>query len=249
MGLALADTDNDGDTDIFSTNVGNTIPKTFLRGDLKEGEIINPKWIMLRNDDDFNFTDITDGSKLDNYGFAWGAVFEDFNLDGILDLSVMQNYIKFPLHNFKKLGGELLLGTKSGTFESVTEESGVQNFNYGMTPLVSDFNKDGYLDLVNLNLDGKAKAFINNGGENKSLSIEIPTSVKYIDAKITTTLDNGEIIYRQYIPSQGLASSQSNKIIVPFKKDNKISKIVIKLSNGEVKTFDKINTSENIKLK
>jgi hypothetical protein len=40
MGLALADTDNDGDTDIFSTNVGNTIPKTFLRGDLKESNLL-----------------------------------------------------------------------------------------------------------------------------------------------------------------------------------------------------------------
>jgi hypothetical protein len=83
-----------------------------------------------------------------------------------------------------------------------------------MTPLTSDFNKDGYPDLVNLNLNGKAKAFLNNGGENKSIAIELPTSAKYIDAKITVTLDDDKVVYRQYTPSQGLSASQSNKIIV-----------------------------------
>jgi enediyne biosynthesis protein E4 len=71
MGLTFGDIDNDGDLDIFSTNVGNTIPVNFLRGDLGSNEILDPKWKLLRNDGNFKFTDITTESKLDNYEFAW----------------------------------------------------------------------------------------------------------------------------------------------------------------------------------
>jgi enediyne biosynthesis protein E4 len=43
MGLGLGDIDNDGDVDIFATNVGNTIPTNFLRGDLRSDEVLDPK--------------------------------------------------------------------------------------------------------------------------------------------------------------------------------------------------------------
>ena len=43
-------------------------------------------------------------------GFAWGAVFEDVNLDGHLDLMVSQNYVKWPVHRWFKFPGKLLLG-------------------------------------------------------------------------------------------------------------------------------------------
>ena len=249
MGLALGDIDNDGDVDIFSTNVGNTIPTNFLRGDLGSDEVLDPKWRMLRNDGNFKFTDITTESKLDNYEFAWGALFEDFNLDGQLDLSVMENYIKWPAHNINKLSGRFFVGTKAGVFQPTTKDSGVENFNYGMTPLTSDFNKDGYPDLINLNLDGKAKAFINNGGENKSMTIEIPTAAKYIDAKITISLDDNKVIHRQFTPSQGLSASQSNKIIIPLAKDHNITFISVKLSNGEMQVFENPKVGEVVKLK
>jgi enediyne biosynthesis protein E4 len=249
MGLGLGDVDNDGDIDIFATNVGNTIPTNFLRGDLKSDEVLDPKWKMLRNDGDFKFIDITTQSKLDNYEFAWGALFEDFNLDGVLDLSVMENYIKWPAHNLNKLPGRFFVGTKSGVFQPTTKESGVENPNYGMTPLTSDFNKDGYPDLINLNLDGKARAFLNNGGENKSVTIELPSSAKYIDAKVTTTLDDNKVIYKQYTPSQGLSASQSNKIIIPLASDHSVSRILVKLSNGEIQTIENPKVGEVVKIK
>jgi enediyne biosynthesis protein E4 len=249
MGLGLGDVDNDGDIDIFATNVGNTIPTNFLRGDLQSEEVLDPKWRMLRNDGNFKFTDITTESKLDNYEFAWGALFEDFNLDGVLDLSVMENYIKWPAHAINKLSGRFFVGTKSGVFQPTIKDSGVENFNFGMTPLTSDFNKDGYPDLINLNLNGKARAFLNNGGENKSITIELPTSAKYIDAKIITTLDDDKVIYRQYTPSQGLAASQSNKIIIPLAKEHNVTRIVVKLSNGETQTFENPKIGEVVKVK
>jgi enediyne biosynthesis protein E4 len=178
-----------------------------------------------------------------------GALFEDFNLDGVLDLAVIENYIKWPAHNINKLHGRFFVGTKSGIFQPTTKDSGVENFNYGMTPLSSDFNKDGYPDLVYINLDGPAKAFINNGGENKSFAVELSTATKYIDAKITITLDDDKSIYRQYTPSQGLSASQSNKIITPLAKDHNVTKVVIKLSNGEIQNFDKIKSGDVIKVK
>lgn len=94
MGLAVGDMDNDGDQDLLFTNVGTSIPTFLLQGDLVDGQSVTPDWMLFRNDGEFKFTDVTKEYNLDKNAFAWGAVFEDLNLDGSLDLLVAQNYIK-----------------------------------------------------------------------------------------------------------------------------------------------------------
>ena len=37
---------------------------------------------MFHNEGDFKFTDTADETKVADYEFSWGCIFEDFNLDG-----------------------------------------------------------------------------------------------------------------------------------------------------------------------
>ena len=88
MGVAVGDIDNDGDQDLFFSNVGKSIPKVLTAGDLRDDQHQTHEWLLLRNDGDFHFTDLTEAYRLTGEGFAWGAVFEDLDLDGRLDLLV-----------------------------------------------------------------------------------------------------------------------------------------------------------------
>jgi len=103
MGIATTDIDNNGLPDFFFSNVGSSIPTSLLRGDLTDDQILHQEWIMFQNQGNFAFNDIAAQAHLADYEFSWGAVFEDFNLDGRDDLVVSENYEGWPLHKFELL--------------------------------------------------------------------------------------------------------------------------------------------------
>ena len=82
-----------------------------MEGDLREDQVFNRKWILFRNDGGFKFTDVAKETKVADFEFSWGAIFEDFNLDGLQDLVVSENYVGFPPHKapFLRLPGRFLL--------------------------------------------------------------------------------------------------------------------------------------------
>ncbi|MFK7825598.1 MAG: FG-GAP repeat domain-containing protein [Oligoflexales bacterium] len=163
MGLAIGDYDNDGDQDIFSSNAGNSIPSFMVRGDLRDDQNQDLEWVLLRNEGNFKFTNETQSTGLTGYGFSWGAVFEDLNLDGNLDLMVAQNYIGWPVHNLFKSDGKVFLQDRNKKLARFypTKSLGMANPFYGMTPLVVDFNNDNRQDIIWVNLDDSPRAFLN----------------------------------------------------------------------------------------
>ena len=55
MGLAVSDVDSDGDLDLFFSNTGDTIKAFLLRGDLRDEQVLDPKYTLWANNGDFNF--------------------------------------------------------------------------------------------------------------------------------------------------------------------------------------------------
>ena len=245
MGIAVTDYENDGLVDFFFSNVGTTPPRFLVTGDLREDQFFNPDWILFKNQGDFRFVDIAEDVKIAGYEFSWGAIFEDFNLDGRDDLVVSENYIGFPPHRIPlfRLPGRFLLQTASGEFAETGEQSGVVNTGFSISPLTADFNNDGYPDIVHVNIAGRPKAFINKGGDSNYLKVKLPDTVRSVAAKITVTLTDGTTLHRDWVSGEGLCSDQSHVQIFGL-GDRRASEVTVRYINGEraSKTGDFANT-------
>jgi hypothetical protein len=235
MGIAITDYTNDGTVDFFFSNVGSTPPSFIVTGDLREDQVFNPKWIMFKNNGNFKFEDVAEQVKLADYEFSWGAIFEDFNLDGLDDLVVSENYIGCPPHKlpFLRLNGRFLLQTEQGEFSAMGEQSGVINSGYGITPITADFNNDGSPDVVHINIAGKSKAFISQNRQNNYLKVKLDDTISSIAAKISVTRSDGTVIYRDFVSGEGLNSDQSHIQIIGLSKFS-ANKITVEYIDGTI---------------
>ncbi len=238
MGIAVGDYNNDGLLDFFFTNTGTSIPEFIARGDLEEDDIFVSEWILFRNDGNFKFTDVAAEAKVADFEFSWGAVFEDFNLDGRQDLVVAENYVDFPPHKLFKLPCRFLLQRPDGTFAAVEDQAGVVNKNYAITPLVSDFNQDGYPDFLYANLDGQVQAYINNGGNHRYLGVRFPENAAYAGSRVTLTLKDGQILSDAYVIGEGLGSDQTSTLIFGLGTSESVSSVSILFPTGEEKVME-----------
>jgi len=244
MGIAVGDYNNDGFIDFFFSNTGSSVPVFLARGDLVERDIFNEKWILFRNNGDFTFTDVAQEAKIADFEFSWGAIFEDFNLDGLQDLVVAENYVDFPPHKLFKLPCRFLIGRQDGTFAAVEDQANVINKNYAITPLSSDFNQDGYPDMIYANLNGPIKAFMNNGGDANFLSLRFPETAKYAGSRIQVKLPTGEMLSDAYVIGEGLSSDQTSTITFGLGNTESIEKVTIYYPNGEQMEFDNMEINK-----
>lgn len=234
MGIAVSDYDNDGRPDYFFSNTGTTAPAFMAKGDLRDDQIYHPDWIMFHNDGDFNFTDTADKTKVADYEFSWGCVFEDFNLDGLPDLVVSENFVGLPPHKleFLRLPGRFLIQNTSGEFAAVGSQAGVINKRYGISPITADFNLDGAPDLVHVNLDGKSKAFISKKADGNFVKVKLPNTVTSVGAVVAAKLSDGRTLFRPFVKGEGLCAD-STPIITIGAGEAEVVEVEVKFLSGE----------------
>jgi len=236
MGIAVGDYDNDGKVDFFFSNVGSTPPNFLIYGDTTDEQVINWKWLLFRNEGGFTFSDQADATKLADYEFSWGAIFEDLNLDGREDLIVSENYIGFPPHKipFLRLPGRLLIQNSQGEFAAVGAEAGVVNKRYSISPLTADFNQDGRPDIIHVNIGGKSQAFLSTPGPGNFLKVKLPNLVSSISAKVTITMTDGSKQSKWFVSGEGLSSDSSHTLIFGL-ADQQAASVTVQYLSGEVK--------------
>ena len=249
MGTAVGDIDQDGDQDIFVTNVGTSIPDFLTSGDLKDDQRQNTAWILLRNDGEFEFSDITKEQGLSGYGFGWGAEFSDINLDGYLDLLVAQNYIKWPLHKIAPLSGKALLqldASEGLKFYSVPG-LGLDNDFFAQSPLIADLDGDGRPDVIWLNMDGPLRAMINQSNAN-FLTLELPDNAQTLGAKVILHFEDGTTLNRQVVASTGLMTDLSTDITFGLGSRDDVVKLEVTTLAGQHYLIERPALNETIRL-
>jgi hypothetical protein len=247
MGIGVGDYDNNQSPDFFFSNTGSTVPKMMAKGDLTKEQELFTDWILLNNDGNGNFSDTAKKTNIADFEFSWGAIFEDFNLDGKQDLVVAENYIAFPPQALFKLPCRFLVQQNDGTFAAVEQQAGVVNKNYAITPLSSDFNNDGYPDLIYSNLNGDVKTFISKKGNNNFVKVQIADKAKYIGAVVTLKIGNDKQTNYNII-GEGLCSDQSNTIIFGLGNQTKVESLTIKDINGSVTEIKNIKVNGTVKV-
>ncbi|MCL5128146.1 CRTAC1 family protein [Algibacter sp. L4_22] len=248
MGLAVGDYNNDGLVDFMFSNTGSTLPRALAKGDIKDASLFNEKWILFRNDGDFKFTDTAEETKIADYEFSWGCTFADMNNDGLQDLMVAENYVDFAPNKLFKLPSRFLVQKEDGTFAPTEEKSGVVNPYYAITSLVSDFNQDGYLDMIWVNIDSPSLAYINKGGTNNYLQVDLGESVNAQGAKVTVTTPT-KTLTDWLVSGEGLASDQTALLQFGLGKESTVLNVKVLLADNREISLDnpKINSIIDLK--
>ncbi len=238
MGIAVGDFDNDTRVDFFFSNTGSTVPRFLAEGDLREDQVLVTDWLLFRNDGDFRFTDVAHEAKVADFEFSWGALFEDFSLDGRQDLAVAENYIAFPAHKVFRLPCRFLVQRPNGTFAAVEEQAGTVNESFAVTPLSSDFNGDGYPDLVYVNLGGKSRVFLSRGGENHYLKVRFPETARFVGARAELTTLAGGTLSDVYVIGEGLGSDSTPTVTFGLGRAERATRLRLIYLDGSVESLE-----------
>jgi hypothetical protein len=229
MGMAVGDIDDDGDQDLYFSNSGNTLPDFVSQGDLFDHQKKEVDWIVLENKGDFVF----EKKNLSGYEFGWGASLTDLNNDGSKELIVAENYIKWLAHKISPLPGRILMKDREKNWHPVTELTAALNPSFGMTPLVSDFNRDGYPDIFYVNLNGPSKAYLSEGGDSNFLKVIMPDTVASLGAVVILDLADDKVLKQNVLSSSGFLSDPSSTLIFGLGDQEKIQKLTVEWPSGK----------------
>jgi len=165
VAASFADIDNDGDQDLFVTTV-------------REGNV------LFENDGRGHFRDISKTAGVDHVGHSSGAVFFDYDNDGLVDLYLcnvgqytnnnrradgafvgLADAFSGHLHPERFETAILYKNLGRGRFRDVTKDAGLGNAGWSGDASFADLNGDGYPDLFALNMQGVNHYFENQGGK------------------------------------------------------------------------------------
>ncbi|HET7028358.1 MAG TPA: CRTAC1 family protein [Candidatus Limnocylindrales bacterium] len=94
---------------------------------------------------------------------AWHDEFADVNDDGLADLFIAKGNVDDQPDFATRDPSDLLLGRPDGTFVESADAAGILNFGKGRGAALVDFNLDGLLDLVEVNVDDAVRLWRNLG--------------------------------------------------------------------------------------
>jgi enediyne biosynthesis protein E4 len=152
-GVVMVDINNDNLLDIYVCNAG------FING-------VVPKNKLYINNGNLTFTEKANEYGLDESGYTTHAAFFDYDGDGDLDAYILKNSFipvnalnysnnrdlrakDWPVADFLKGGGDVLLRNDNGKFVDVSEKAGIYGslIGFGLGVTVGDINNDGWLDI------------------------------------------------------------------------------------------------------
>ena len=203
MGLAVSDYDNDGDVDLFYTNIG--------------------PMELLQNQGDGTFKNVAEQAGVQQpMKIGWGTVFFDYNNDGWQDLYVA---IMEQTDGHDIAANNLFHNNGDGTFTLVPCRTGASDNGASMGVAYADYDHDGWVDLVVGNADENYRLYQNQAGEvlpasdrGSWLTMELsgggPVNRDAVGARVYVTMPNGMTQLQEVINGSSLGAG--NELALHF---------------------------------
>lgn len=141
---AFFDYDLDGDLDLYVMNHPAVFHKEYTHAEylqwMAEGTNISDH--LYRNDQG-QYVDVTKETGVNNHAYGLGLSIGDFNNDGFPDVYVANDYDE---------GDYFYINQGDGTFKNEVQERMKHISNFGMGTDAADFNNDGNLDLIEMDM-------------------------------------------------------------------------------------------------
>lgn len=141
------DYDMDGDLDLYVANYPSTpfdSPNQYYR--FKMDHVKDVETNNLYRNDGGHFTKVTNEAGLRSFGLSISATIGDLNEDGWPDIYVSSDFSTPDL---------MYLNNQDGTFRDVLKDATKQTSFYGMGVDIADYNNDGLLDILQMDMAAK----------------------------------------------------------------------------------------------
>lgn len=235
MGVDVGDYDNDGYLDIFVTNFSHDTNT------------------LYQNNGDGTFSVVTSEAGLAEPSvpyLGWGTGFVDLDNDGFLDLFVANGHIypeidHFPLNSTFHQRNQLFHNLGNGRFRELRGEVGTALLSKKSSRGVAfgDYDNDGDLDLVVVNLDDRPTLLRNEGGnKNHWLTLQLVGTKANKDAiGSCVTVDVGGITQTREVRSGGSYLSHNDmRVHFGLGAQTTVQKIRIRWPSGRIDTFENV---------
>jgi hypothetical protein len=232
MGVAVADWDADGRSDVFVSN---------SRGQGHALYRSNPP-----DANDPSFADVRDAAGIDlERSTGWGASWADLDHDADLDLVLVNGYIPVtdlrrdaePVQVFRNLG--------AGRFEEAKAVRGV-------APLVArgsaaaDYDNDGDLDVAVLPL-GRPLVLLENRGATGSW-LEVALEGSPPGAEVTATLADGRTLRRELAAGSSYLSSEDPRLHFGLGGTGAVRELRVRWPGGEETVLEDVEANQLVEV-
>ncbi|TBN05455.1 hypothetical protein EYD45_04040 [Hyunsoonleella flava] len=142
------DFDNDGDLDVYVANYPITpFEYNSYHYKMRMDRVTDIETDNLYRNDGGKFTKITNNAGVRLYSLSLSVTASDINNDGWIDLYVSNDFGTPDC---------LYINQKDGTFRDEVKSATAHTSFYGMGVDIADFNNDGHLDIIQMDMDASS---------------------------------------------------------------------------------------------